>query len=238
MDEQSDIIAAFSEMAPRYESLMNNELNRFWGISYEEFVNILLSDIKTDSDDQILDIATGTGYIPAFFLAKGQPFKNIFGLDLTFGMLQGAKQKMDENRAIESVSLLCASAHEIPIMTGIFDHAICCLATHHMNVPVLLKNIHRVLIVGGKVHIADAGGSANWRNFIIKGIIKISAFIYFLFAENFSRAIAESSAIANIYTSSDWKNLFIKQGFKDIKIRQLKSKRFWAPDPIMIEASK
>lgn len=238
MDEQSDIIAAFSEMVPRYESLMNNELNRFWGVSYEGFVSNLLADIKTGSDDQILDIATGTGYIPAFLLAKGQSFKNIFGLDLTFGMLQSAKQKINENWATESVSLLCASAHEIPITTDVFDHVICCLATHHMDVPVLLKNIHRVLRIGGIVHIADAGGSADWKNFIIKGIIKIGAFIYFLFAENFSRAIAESSAIANIFTPSEWNDLFIKQGFNDIKINQLKSRRFWAPDPIMIEASK
>jgi hypothetical protein len=35
LNEQDHIIETFTEMASRYESLMNSELNRFWGVSYQ-----------------------------------------------------------------------------------------------------------------------------------------------------------------------------------------------------------
>ena len=38
MSEQDHIIETFTEMASRYENLVNSELNRFWGISYLDFI--------------------------------------------------------------------------------------------------------------------------------------------------------------------------------------------------------
>jgi ubiquinone/menaquinone biosynthesis C-methylase UbiE len=238
MTEQNEIITTFSEMAPRYESLMNNELNKFWGISYKNFVSNLLNDISSDKDDLILDIATGTGFIPSFLIKKNLKFKKMIGLDLTFGMLKNAKKSLVENDHEGKVSLVCASAHQMPFMPGSFDQAICCLATHHMNVETLLSNVEWSLKSDGNLYIADAGGSSRWANKIIKLIIKAAAFLYFIIAENYSRAVAESAAIGNIHTAQEWEELVKIHGFVDIKIQQMKSKRFWAPDPIMIKAKK
>jgi ubiquinone/menaquinone biosynthesis C-methylase UbiE len=238
MTEHKEIITTFSEMAPRYESLMNNELNKFWGISYEGFVGYLLSDISTDKNDLILDIATGTAFIPAFLIEKKLKFKKIIGLDLTFGMLRNAKIRLLENKYEERVSLVCASALQMPFLPEIFDQAICCLATHHMNVSTLLSNIEWSLKPDGDLYVADAGGSSRWANNIIKLLIKVAAFLYFIIAENYSRAVAESAAIGNIHTAQEWEELVKIHGFADIKIQQMKSKRFWAPDPIIIKAKK
>ncbi len=94
LTEQQEIIATFSEMAPRYESLMNNELNKFWGINYRDFVCKLLENISTQEEESILDIATGTAYIPSFLIEKGLVFKRIIGLDLTFEMLLNGKKRL------------------------------------------------------------------------------------------------------------------------------------------------
>ena len=98
MNEQKEIITTFSEMAPRYESLMNNELNKFWGISYKDFISYLLDGISTNKDDWILDIATGTAFIPSYLIKKNLEFGKIIGLDLTFGMLENAKNGLSENK--------------------------------------------------------------------------------------------------------------------------------------------
>ena len=240
MAEQREIITTFSEMAPRYESLMNSELNRFWGVDYESFVKILLAGVSIDEDERILDIATGTAFIPSFLLDNNKHLtgKNIFGLDLTFGMLVHGKERLIERAYDPRPPLLCASAHAMPFVGQIFDQAICCLATHHMNADTLLANIYFSLKPEGVLHIADAGAASGWKNILIKGLIKAVAFIYFLATENYSRALAESAAIGNVHTIKEWTDLIQNHGFKDLSLEKLKSKRFWTPDPLIIKAKK
>ncbi len=225
-------------MAPRYEGLMNNELNRFWGISYEGFVGILLDGIQTKPGEMILDIATGTAFIPSYLKKHQKPYKRIIGLDITLPMLRNASRNLGSTDTSDWLSLVCASAHELPLQSGSIDRAICCLATHHMNADVLLSNIYSVLREGGIAHIADAGGSTKWKNAIIRVCIKSAAFIYFLFTENFSRAVAESHAIANVHTIDEWTDFVTSSGFKKIEIKEMKSKKFWAPNPIVLKIVK
>lgn len=238
MTEQQEIITTFSEMAPRYESLMNSELNRFWGIDYKDFVSHLLDDFSPLSHDLILDIATGTAFIPTFLIDKKLKFNKVVGLDITFGMLKSGKDGLVKNGFISKAPLVCASAHQMPFKPNTFDQTICCLATHHMDAAALLTNINLSLKAGGRLHIADAGGSSMWKNKFIQIIIKVAAFLYFLFSENYSRALAESAAIGNIHTSQEWEELIKNHGFVEINIKQLKSKHFWAPNPLFIKAFK
>jgi len=225
-------------MAPRYEGLMNNELSRFWGITYESFISQLLDGMETKSDETILDIATGTAFIPSYLKRHQRPFKRIIGLDLTFQMLHNATRNMDIREGSGWLSLVCASAHEMPIKAESIDRAICCLATHHMNADVLLTNIYCSLRRGGIAHIADASASSAWQNILIRFFIKSAAFIYFLFTENFQRAMAETTAIANIHTAGEWTMLIKKTGFKHVEIKEMKSKYFWAPNPIILKIQK
>ncbi len=217
---------------------MNSELTRFWGFTYEGFVSEFLAGLQTNQDDVILDIATGTAFIPAYLIRHSKPFKQIIGLDLTFHMLHNAGRNIPEVDKQHKPKLICASAHEMPLKLACIDRAICCLATHHMDADLLLTNIFISLKPGGVAHLADAGGSSRWKNGIIRSLIKSIAFIYFLVTENYSRAIAESSAIANIHTAAEWTVIAEEEGFINIKIHEMKSKKFWAPNPITMKFEK
>ena len=238
MNEQDHIIETFTEMASRYESLMNSELNRFWGVSYIDFIQELMNEIDFSNHQHILDIATGTAFIPQYISAQKIPYHHVVGLDLTLEMLSNAKEQINKNSSDSSIRLVCASAHAMPFQKHTFDIAICCLATHHMNIDLLLENIYLSLKPNGKFHIADVGGSKRWKIGIIRTFIKMIAFVYFMFTENLSRAQAESRAIANVITIYEWRELIADHGFISIKTRELKSKRFWAPNPVIIEAKK
>jgi len=238
LSERDHIIETFTEMASRYESLMNSELNRFWGVSYFDFVQELMNEIDFGNQRSILDIATGTAFIPQYITAQKIPYHHVIGLDITFEMLSQAKEQIKNNCNDSSIQLVCASAHAMPFRKHIFDITICCLATHHMNVDLLLKNIYSSLKPNGKFHIADVGGSKRWKIGRIRTFIKIIAFIYFVFAENLTRAKAESEAVANILTIDEWREAIEDQGFLSIKTRELESKRFWVPNPVIIEAKK
>jgi hypothetical protein len=86
--------------------------------------------------------------------------------------------------------------------------------------------------------LGDVGGSKLWRNPIINFFIKILAYLYFLITENKDRARAESSAVSNVFTADDWKKILSDCGFKEIQVTLLKSKKFWVPDPLLIQAIK
>ena len=237
MDEKEVVVEAFTELAPRYESVVDNELHKFWGWSYEGFINYMVENTVISDGELLLDIATGTGVIPRAFVNKN-PNVRIFGIDITLAMLLNGKKKFGENLFGKKIFSTAGDAMQMPFTSSSFDLIVCGLATHHMDVNQLSSEIFRILKDNGRFSLADVGGAKWWRNPIINFFIKILAYIYYLLTENKDRAWAEASAVSNVFTAEDWKKILTESGFKNIKISQLKSKNFWVPDPLLIQAYK
>ena len=238
MNEKKLIIDTFEELSPRYEEVVDAELNLFWGFRYNEFVDTLLKMTTIREQDRVLDIATGTGVIPTKISTENGSVRSLHGLDITFGMLKRAKKKFIEKQVQRDIRLACASAMEMPYANHSFDLVFCGLATHHMSVPILLSEMHRVLGNGGRIAVADVGSSPLWSIPGVKMMLRIGAFIYFYFRENQDRAWAEASAISNIRTKEEWHALLVEAGFEQISITKLKSKYRWIPDPLVLHAVK
>jgi ubiquinone/menaquinone biosynthesis C-methylase UbiE len=236
--EQEVIIEAFSELAPRYERVVDNELNRFWGWSYAGFVDRLIELTPISDGDFILDLATGTAVIPRRIVEKVKQKHQVVGLDITASMLKRGQEKIDQNEANRNIHLACGDAMRMPFRDESFNVVMCGLATHHMNVPRMLSEVKRVLKSGGKLSLADAGGSPLWHFPVIKIFIRVAAFLYFLVIENISRAWAEAAAVSNIRTAEDWNMILSEVGFVEISITRLPSKHAWTPDPLVMEATK
>jgi ubiquinone/menaquinone biosynthesis C-methylase UbiE len=238
MDEKSVIVDAFSEMAPRYEQVVDSELNRFWGWSYASFVKHMLASTPIQSKDIILDIATGTGYIPYQLEQAGHPSRQIHGLDITLSMLEHARLRLDGADGRSRHNLVCASAMEMPYACAGFTQVLCGLATHHMDVRQLLLECRRVLRNGGTLTIADVGGAKIFRFPGVKLFVRIVLLIYFGLVENRARAWAEAGAVSHVLSQEDWYKLLVFCGFRNITIKKLKSKYFWVPSPLLIKAEK
>jgi ubiquinone/menaquinone biosynthesis C-methylase UbiE len=252
MDNKENIIGTFTELAPRYEEVVDAELNRFWGWSYTGFVNQLFQATALPQKGRMLDLATGTGVIPikvaiersSDSALESPPGRNAFetrrihGLDITMSMLARASRKMIISKIRDQVDLVCASAMDIPYAGGSFELVTCALATHHMDVRLLLSETWRVLHEEGKLSIADVGGSNLWKTPVVKFFLRIAAFVYFLLKENIHRAWAEAEAVSNVRSKEEWFDLLNEAGFRDIKIIKLKSKHRWVPEPLVIQAIK
>ncbi len=237
MEEKEVVVEAFTELAPRYESVVNNELNKFWGWSYQGFINFLIENTSISDGELLLDIATGTGVIPRAVM-QANPNCKIVGIDITQAMLRHGKLKLGEDLFGKKVFLTTGDAMWMPYATSSFNLIMCGLATHHMQVDQLTAEIYRILKENGRFSLADVGGSKLWRNPVVNFFIKILAYFYFLITENKDRASAEASAVSNVFTAEDWTQKLSKVGFSEIKITQLKSKYFWSPDPLLIQAIK
>ena len=238
MDDKDNIIETFTELAPRYEEVVDAELNRFWGWSYEGFVNQLLQVTTLPTNGVLLDLATETGVIPIKVATSIPGMMRIHGLDITMSMLGRARKKMVTGDIPNQIDLVCASAMNIPYANGSFDLVTCALATHHMDVRLLLSESWRILGESGMLSIADVGGSKLWKSPIVKTILRIAAFVYFLFQENIHRAWAEAEAVSNVRSKEEWIDLLTTIGFQNIKVTKLQSKHRWVPEPLVIQATK
>lgn len=238
MKDQATIIEAFTEMAPRYEQVVDSELSRFWGWSYSGFINLLLASTPVKPQDIILDVATGTGVIPSLLEKAGHPGSQVHALDITMSMLHHAKHRLVDPDGNVNQHLVCASAMEMPYADSSFTQVICGLATHHMDVNKLIQESVRILQNGGKLTIADVGGSTTWKFPGVKLIVRFVIFFYFILVENKSRAWAEARAVNNVFSKEDWNLFLMNSGFQNIVIRKLKSKFFWVPSPLLIKAEK
>ncbi len=236
--EKEIITETFTELAPRYERVVDQELKRFWGWSYDGFVEMLIKLTPIHETDKVLDVATGTAVIPLKLAHSHKSAKPITGLDITPAMLRRAKARTQTNQLSSSIHLVCASAMAMPFSSRSFDAIICGLATHHMDIEQLLSEMQRVLKEGGSLTIGDVGGSPTWRFPIIRLFIRVLAFVYFLAAENLSRAWAESSALSHIHTAEEWHAILSRLEFQNIKLQKLPSKHFWSPDPLVITTTK
>jgi ubiquinone/menaquinone biosynthesis C-methylase UbiE len=238
MSDKRLIIEAFTELAPRYERVVDRELQKFWGWSYEGFIENLINVTPFREADLILDVATGTAVIPLKLTHRGKAEGAIVGLDITLAMLEKAKQKINSNGRTSCISLACGSAMAMPFRNGLFDVIVCGLATHHLDVPVVLAEMHRVLKDSGKLTIADVGGASAWRLPMINALIRIATFLYFLPKEGYARARSEAGALSNVYTGKEWKEQLAESGFDNIKIVRLPTSHFWSPSPLVIRADK
>ncbi len=238
MKTNQSIVEAFTELAPRYTEVVDSELNRFWGWSYERFVDLLLSATPVQPQDIVLDIATGTGVIPSLLEKGGHPRNQIHGLDITFAMLREARRRSVESNVDGKQNLVCATALEMPYVNYGFNKVFCGLATHHMDVDILLKESFRVLQKGGNLTIADVGGSELLKNPIIRFVVRIFAFCYFILQENVNRAWAETRAVSNVLSKEDWTIALHNLGFRNIFIQKLQSRFFWVPAALLIKAEK
>lgn len=249
MNEKRVIVDAFTALAPRYEKVVDKELKRFWGWGYDDFVDNMIQMTPISEGATILDVATGTAVIPLKLIRRGQMGGQIVGLDITLAMLLKAKRKIEaqkdlpanqatENQARSFIRLSCASAMAMPYRNNHFDVILCALATHHLDVPVVLAEMARVLKPGGSITIADAMGSVAWRQPIISALIRTGTFLYFLPQEGFSRAKAESSALSNVYNGEEWEQNLSRAGFGEIKITHLSTNHSWLPAPLVIQGRR
>jgi ubiquinone/menaquinone biosynthesis C-methylase UbiE len=234
--EKQAIQEAFDELSHRYEVVMDSELSSIWGWSYQKFLDELVSWTEFRENQQVLDIATGTAMIPRKVFKLGIPGLKIIGQDISEVMLNKGKQALIHENIDGKISLTCSDAMALPFRDQCFDVVVSGLSSHHMNIPIMLSEMNRILKTDGTLSLIDVGTSPLWETWIIKSIARVIGFFYFLFKENLHRAWAEAASVSNLRTPEGWHNELKEAGFNIIKIKKLKSKYKWIPEPLTITA--
>lgn len=229
------VMAAFTELAPDYESTVDRELRMFWGVSYRDFLARFLVVAAVVAGERVLDVATGTAFLPSQIAETIGSEGRVYGLDITPAMLVHAATRLEAEGWTERAPLVCGSALAMPLADASFDVALCALGTHHMDVPLLLAELHRVVRPSGRIVLADVCANDFWRSLAGTALLRVLMVGYGLSLRSV-RAQAEIEAFNNVRTPGEWRILLAERGFADIDIQTIRSRYPWYPSGIIASA--
>ncbi|SHI57904.1 Ubiquinone/menaquinone biosynthesis C-methylase UbiE [Hymenobacter daecheongensis DSM 21074] len=141
--------------------------NAQWNAWTEASLHWLLTHAACQPTDEVLDVATGTGFTALAFAPYVQ---SVVGLDVSEGMLAQARRKQAE-LGLANVRWQEGAAEALPFPDGAFSLVTCRIAPHHFDsVPRFLAEVARVLRPGGRLLLADTTvpdddpATAAWQN--------------------------------------------------------------------------
>ncbi len=119
------------------------------GQFYAELSNqIIFDQLEAKEGDRILDLATGTGRVSVGLAEKGV---SIFGADLTWKMIERAREKVAE-KELTNVSFHLADGLQLPYKDNTFDKIVSIRFFHILPFEMqkaILQEVRRVLKPGG-----------------------------------------------------------------------------------------
>jgi ubiquinone/menaquinone biosynthesis C-methylase UbiE len=132
-----------------------------WREDDEWLIAPLLRQIETVENPLLLDVGTGTGRFPAALLARGQFEGQVWGLDISLGMLRRARTRLAGYK--DRCTLIGQDADALPFPDQTFD-AVVCLETIEFtpSPPRTVGELVRVLRPGGVLLISNRIGRGHW----------------------------------------------------------------------------
>jgi len=140
LGKKEQVKQMFDKVSTNYDFL-NRLLTFGIDVSWREKVVKIVEDQKAK---QILDIATGTGDL-AIMLAKINA-ERVVGLDISEGMLEVAKKKIEQLQLNDKVEMILGDSEELPFEDASFDAITVGFGVRNFeNLEKGLHEIYRVL---------------------------------------------------------------------------------------------
>ena len=144
--------------APRRN--FNEAVTKFWSFAapaydlpflqqwvYRPAQDEVIALLRTHGAQKIADVACGTGILAERIERELHP-KQVYGLDMSEGMLKQAKARST------AVQWLTAPAEQLPFDDGALDAVVTTSAFHFFDQPAALRDFYRVLKPGGIAAVA------------------------------------------------------------------------------------
>jgi 2-polyprenyl-3-methyl-5-hydroxy-6-metoxy-1,4-benzoquinol methylase len=111
---------------------------------YLEYSYYILGDVRGKT---VLDFGCGTGENTMLVALRGA---KVIGLDISEDLIQLAKERLKINEVEADVSFIACSTHEIDLPDESVDVVFGIAILHHLELPLVAKEVHRILKKGGR----------------------------------------------------------------------------------------
>lgn len=148
----------FNNIAPAYDFM--NRMMTFGGID-RSWRRKAVGELLAVHPEKILDIATGTADL-AIQLAGSAPYATITGIDLSEGMIEVGRRKVDASGLSSRITLEVGDCLSLPFPDSSFQGATVAFGVR--NFEHLLegyREIHRVLAPGGRLCVLELSTPRN-----------------------------------------------------------------------------
>lgn len=216
--KKEQVALMFDKIAHKYDFL-NHFLSAGIDRSWRKKAVDELAEIKPRT---ILDVATGTGDL-AFEALRLKP-KKITGIDISEGMLEIARRKIESRGAGEVMHLRKADSEKVPFSDNSFDAVMVGFGVRNFeHLEEGLADMFRVLRPGGKLVVLEF---SKPRAFPVKQLYGFYSFkILPLLGRLFSRDNKAYSylpeSVAAFPDGADFAGLMARSGFRETSVRPL-----------------
>jgi len=124
-----------------------------WSVTRnEEYMQAYFEFIDLQKEDELLDVACGTGEFSVFCARR---IKRVQGIDISEGMIELA-QKLAQNYGLTNVAFECHDVEHVPCADNSFSVVQCRSAFHHMeNYSQVFNEMLRCCERSGRLAVQD-----------------------------------------------------------------------------------
>ncbi len=109
-----------------------------------EFAYHLLGDV---AGLRIVDFGCGSGANTVLLANRGA---HVWGVDISEDLIRLARRRLEVNGRAGSAEFIVASAHDLPFPDNSIDVVFGIAILHHLDLPLVSREVHRVLRPGGR----------------------------------------------------------------------------------------
>jgi len=149
--KKEQVADMFDKIAPKYDA-MNRVLSARTDIGWrKKAINML----RKDSPQHILDVATGTADMAIMTCKMLNPEK-IDGIDISVGMLELGRKKIEKEQLIHKIELHTGDSETINFADNTFDAVMVAFGVRNFeNLEKGLNEMKRVLKPGGRLIVLE-----------------------------------------------------------------------------------
>ena len=146
------------EEAKRFYDRISKVYDYLTGAFERKYAEMAVERLSVEEGESVLEIGFGPGHcLKRIAESVGQTGK-VYGVDISSGMLEVTRRRLDKARLTKWVELYCGDAASLPYGDNTFDAAFMSFTLELFDtpeIPRLLEEVKRVLKPGGRIGVAS-----------------------------------------------------------------------------------
>lgn len=146
------------EQAKRFYDRISKIYDYLTGAFERKYAEMALERLSIREGETVLEIGFGTGHCLKRLAESVGKTGKAYGVDISSGMLEVARRRLDKAKLMDRVELYCGDAASLPYSDNTFDAAFMSFTLELFDtpeIPKLLEKLKRVLKPGGRIAVAS-----------------------------------------------------------------------------------